>query len=155
SSTERFILPCSSSKMRRSTTLSAIQRASSSESPWPTPRSTQRPCDTAPSTVTDASLTRWTTARTGTAYQTSAYQSWIQACSRLRGTRRKSIGAKPAFGGQRLMSHAEAVLRGRLPGVQRLEERGHVVGVLLFLLEHFLHQPPRGGIVVAEVADQL
>jgi hypothetical protein len=47
--------------------------------------------------------------------------------------------------------------RGRrgLARVQRLQQRRHVVGVLLLLLEDLLHQPPRGGVVVSEEADHL
>src|SRR5690242_7430473 len=130
SSTERFIFPCSSSKMRRSQTSSAIHRASSSPSCVPTPSRTQRPCATEPvtfpSTVTDASDTRCTTARTGHQYQNPA-------C--------------PAF----VLNPLVLGARGRrgLARVQRLQQRRHVVGVLLLLLEDLLHQPPRGGVVVS------
>src|SRR6266851_3907088 len=125
SSTERFIFPCSSSKMRRSATLSASQRASSSESRVPTPKRTQSPAPmlpvTRPSTATLASLTLCTTART-----------------------RRCIARPP----RSVLDAGRLVAR-----VERLEQRGQVVGVLLFLGEDLLHHAPRGGIVVAEEAD--
>src|SRR5690606_14870751 len=67
-STERFILPCSSGKMRRLATLSITYCTSASPSPAPAPTRTRRPRPirptTWPSTVTWARETRCTTART-------------------------------------------------------------------------------------------
>src|SRR2546425_641216 len=126
STSERFILPASSSKMRRSAILSASQRASSSESCCPTPISAHSPGPICPlifpSTDTLASLTHCTTART---------------CALI----------------ARSVLAAEG--RRRLARVQRLEQRRQVVGVLLFLGEDLLHHPPRGGVVVPEEADDL
>src|SRR5918996_5541987 len=66
SRTERFILPASSSKIRRFATLRARSSASPSPSPCSTPSSTRRPRPMAPTTrsptVTLASLTRCTSA---------------------------------------------------------------------------------------------
>src|SRR5690606_12647097 len=60
--------PSASSKIRRFQSLSASLRAAASSSSWVTPTSTHSPRPmaptTSPSTVTDASLTRCTTART-------------------------------------------------------------------------------------------
>src|SRR5512142_113934 len=67
SSSERFMRPSSSSKMRRFTILSARYSASAGESSWRTPTSTTRPAAMTPTTssptVTLASITRCTTAR--------------------------------------------------------------------------------------------
>ena len=67
SCTDRFILPAPSSKMRSWASLSAVQRASSGESPSATPRRTTRPRPTSPatwrSTRTTARDTRCTTDR--------------------------------------------------------------------------------------------
>ncbi len=67
SSSERFILPASSSKMRRFTILSTIHATSAAPSPVPAPRSTRSPRPmrptTSPSTRTSARETRCTTAR--------------------------------------------------------------------------------------------
>src|SRR3712207_6230071 len=66
SSSDRFILPAASSKMRRVASFSAIHATSASVSPLPTPSSTNSPGPTwltrSPSTVTEASRTRCTTA---------------------------------------------------------------------------------------------
>src|SRR5229473_372207 len=67
SSSDRFIFPCSSAKMRRFATFSASEAATAGESSRPTPSSTINPAPispvTRPSTVTLARLTRCTTAR--------------------------------------------------------------------------------------------
>src|SRR3954465_12199683 len=128
SSSDRFILPASSSKMRNSQTFAARKVASATVSPCATPTRTQRPAaiwpTTFPSTVTLASLTLCTTAR----MRSAAFCLSVDAA-----------GLRPF----------------RLLRIELLEQRRHVVGVLLLLLEHLLDQPAGGGIVVAEVADHL
>ena len=60
--TSRFITPCSSSKIRRRTSLPARYSISSSVSSTPTPTSTSRPCpirdSSTPPTLTEAFFTR-------------------------------------------------------------------------------------------------
>src|SRR5205085_10718658 len=136
----------------------------------PTPTSTQSPAPiapvTLPSTVTLASLTRCTTARTGRSisWSSEAPGRRSRQCSRLRQPPRRRRRHRPRQRSRqrqrsptpstswfprkspRLVLHRHRL--GRLPRIQRLQQRRHVVRVLLFLGEDLLHQPPRGGIVV-------
>src|SRR5256885_8456085 len=127
SRTDRFILPAASSKMRSSQTLAESHSASATVSPCPTPRRTQRPGPIWPTT-----------------FPSTATLASLTRCTTARiGSRASSVDA--------------ALLRplARLPGIERLEQGSHVVGVLLLLLEDLLHQAAGGRIVVAEVADHV
>src|SRR4051812_16826121 len=124
---ERFILPAASSKTRTSQTLAESHSASATASPCATPRRTQRPGPIWPTTL-----------------PSTATLASLTRCTTARIGRRGTSVDSTLLGAF-----------ARLPRIERLEERGHVVGVLLLLLEHLFHQPARSGIVFPEKPDHL
>src|SRR5258705_2837616 len=116
SSSERFIFPCSSSKMRRFAAFSANDAATAAESSRPTPSKIINPAPispvTRPSTVTRARLTLCTTARINGSY----------SCARPRKPRASTAPAQP---GQRSLLIRLLLFR-RLPR-QQFRQLRHIV----------------------------
>src|SRR5215204_3290216 len=134
SRTERFIFPSRSSKILSASSLEAIRSAEASPSPRRTPSSTSNPrpirATSSPPTVTDASLTRCTSART------PAYSARMAAIDEVEAYLESMPGLKP-----RRLGHTEwgIVVPGDNAGGEPIEASMRIADRLLRIQALALH----------------